>query len=246
MIIKIDKFIIDSSQKSGCTTVLKSWLSHSGLLQKALDYHPWVHKYREDFNMHPSQEDLLSQNFIKIKYVRDPIQRAISSYIHGINVKKTTEDFFNFKNLNPSFLEFLQFLRDGKISMTEGGLHWQVQNELPSIDYQEIIKIEDIHSQTKYLNTKYNLNLKIFDSFHHMKKGNHIEGLFNQPASEVDNAIKKTLIKTHEFNSYPKGNQKIKDKLWKRVVPSYDSFINEEVINLIKRIYKTDFDRFNY
>ena len=78
------------SAKSGCTTVLKWFLAHTGLLDEAVAYSRWVHDYREQKLFHsrsylrqcarlfgPDRHDVTV-----IKVIRDPATRAVSSFLH--------------------------------------------------------------------------------------------------------------------------------------------------------------------
>jgi hypothetical protein len=76
------------SYKAACTTVIKWVLLHNGLLPEALAYNGWVHKYR----LHHYQKsdryfsrlrDFTRGRFEVVKVVRDPLDRAVSSYIHA-------------------------------------------------------------------------------------------------------------------------------------------------------------------
>lgn len=76
------------SYKAACTTVIKWVLLHDGLLPEALAYNSWVHKYR----LHHYQKsdrylsrlkDFTRGKFDVVKVVRDPLDRAVSSYIHA-------------------------------------------------------------------------------------------------------------------------------------------------------------------
>lgn len=78
------------SAKSGCTTILKWFLAHNGLLEKALAYSSWVHDYREQrlcagHDYRWQCERLFSHDRSKtfiVKVIRDPAKRAVSSFLH--------------------------------------------------------------------------------------------------------------------------------------------------------------------
>jgi hypothetical protein len=76
------------SYKAACTTVIKWVFQQNGLLNDAMAYSAWVHKYR----LHHYQRSerylaklsrLRSGSFDVVKVVRDPFDRAVSSYIHA-------------------------------------------------------------------------------------------------------------------------------------------------------------------
>jgi hypothetical protein len=76
------------SYKAACTTVIKWVFQHNGLLPEAMAYNSWVHKYR--LRQYQKSERYLSRlkrlsngAFDVVKVVRDPLDRAVSSYIHA-------------------------------------------------------------------------------------------------------------------------------------------------------------------
>lgn len=76
------------SYKAACTTVIKWAFQHNGLLPEAMAYNSWVHKYR--LRQYQKSERYLSRlkrlsssAFDVVKVVRDPLDRAVSSYIHA-------------------------------------------------------------------------------------------------------------------------------------------------------------------
>lgn len=76
------------SYKAACTTVIKWVFQQNGLLPEAMAYNSWVHKYR--LREYQKSERYLSRlkrlsrgSFEVVKIVRDPLDRAVSSYIHA-------------------------------------------------------------------------------------------------------------------------------------------------------------------
>lgn len=76
------------SAKAGCTTVLKWFLKHNGLLEEATQHGPWLHDYRlQRLFEEPGYESrcrraLRSDSVHVIKVIRDPAKRAVSAYLH--------------------------------------------------------------------------------------------------------------------------------------------------------------------
>lgn len=67
--------IMDFSEKSGCTIGTKMFFRHMNILDKALNFSPWIHDYRihRFYNDNPiSIEDLKNDSFYKFKIVRNP------------------------------------------------------------------------------------------------------------------------------------------------------------------------------
>jgi hypothetical protein len=78
------------SAKAGCTTVLKWFLKHNGLLEEAMQHGPWLHDYRlQRLYEEPEYEQrcrqaVRSEGVRVIKVIRDPAKRAVSTYLHYI------------------------------------------------------------------------------------------------------------------------------------------------------------------
>jgi hypothetical protein len=80
------------SAKSGCTTILKWFLAHNGLLDEALAHSSWVHDYRQErlfvARDYGRQCDRLFEQgrgdtaVLVVKVIRDPATRAVSSFLH--------------------------------------------------------------------------------------------------------------------------------------------------------------------
>ncbi|NQV07283.1 sulfotransferase family 2 domain-containing protein [bacterium] len=77
------KAAMDFSSKSGCTVAVKMFLRQMGLLEEAVEYHPWIHRYRRDvfYGNHPTTPaDVLDRSNDLFKVVRDPYTRVVSSF----------------------------------------------------------------------------------------------------------------------------------------------------------------------
>lgn len=117
------------SAKAGCTTVLKWFLTHNGLLEEAQQHGGWLHDYRvQRLIEEPGYERrcrraVRSDGVRVIKVIRDPAKRAVSSYLHYL---RTASDpwpgsvvLTGWKNANRlgaqsgiSFEQFLEFVLD--------------------------------------------------------------------------------------------------------------------------------------
>ena len=215
-----NKYIIRWRPKAGCTSIVKQWFNEIGILEEALKYSPWVHDFRqfvfyERFGKVTSNQ-LKSNDFIKIQYVRNPYDRAVSSYIHAT----VHPELINRENI--SFYEFVKGLHEESISINGGGRHWCRQSD-PTVKFNEVIKIENIDKETKRLNEKYNLNLKNFSSSHHHKKLLKVKDFF--------------LLKRDEVEIWKRKHKGI---------PSYKSFYNDEIKHMVYEVYKSDIESYKY
>lgn len=90
-------FIVCWSQKSGCTSVLKWFLYHAGLLDEALRHQELnlnleIHNYENNvFKARPGYKDELADKMVAgkpvIKFLRCPYERLFSSYMHLNNAR---------------------------------------------------------------------------------------------------------------------------------------------------------------
>ena len=85
-------------QKSACTTVYSSLLKASGMLEEARSFDKfgdgWVHHFREKIhrNLSPIRyQDLYSNKYNKIMFIRNPAERFISWLNHFIKIADTKD-----------------------------------------------------------------------------------------------------------------------------------------------------------
>lgn len=168
------KFIIDWSAKAGCTIINKIFFDYMDILEESLKYDPWIHnsrgRYYRKYGVVTPQK-ILSNEYIKIKFVRNPYSRAISSYINAMCTFIITD--------NISFDTFLINIKKNKIN---NNIHHdfqklEIENNNKNI-FGHIIKIENLEEEINKINKLYNIELKsTFSSHHHVKKNNN--NIFN-------------------------------------------------------------------
>lgn len=176
------------SFKAACTTVIKWVFLHDGLLPEALAYGKWIHRYR--LRQYQKADRYLQRlrrfndrDFQVIKIVRDPLDRAVSSYIHAYLMNYEDESIAKIlgRPINAkqrfSFREFVTFLE--QIDLQRCNPHHRVQvapierHVLFRTKPSTIIKIE--HGLDASLNAlERSLGLpvtdfadKVFHSHHH-------------------------------------------------------------------------------
>jgi len=133
-----NKLILFWSAKSGCTFVIKWLFDHMGLLEEALAYHPWIHKFRveklySDGALGSSVQDfLVSPNLYRaVRIVRNPFKRAVSSYVHASRCSYADSDMTALlgrlvdKDAGFSFREFVAYLET--IDLTRCNVHHRLQ-----------------------------------------------------------------------------------------------------------------------
>ena len=217
-----DKFIIDWTPKAGCTVVCKMIFDKLNILNEALKYHHFVHVYRQKFYYKKygrvTYKNLKNKKTIKIKFVRNPYDRAVSSYLHSCKRKSGGLGYYN--NANISFEFFLELLLKNKLN---GNEHFNLQSrkiENKRKIFDKIIKIEKLNEGAKKLDEEYNLKLKTnFSSKHH----------------------RSTNLKN---NNYYIGDLKF-EKV-KKNLSTYNNFYNEKTKKLVEKVYGKDIELYNY
>ncbi len=227
------------SAKSASTFVLKWFFYQLGLLDEVLKYHHFPHKYRQKIFMHSSEYQQAVNAFIKsrgrgyykVKVVRDPYERAVSSYIHLlVGLKRNHEIFYmDFPSLKGrtglSFEYFVTLLE--QLDIQKCNPHWRAQFS-PSIKnsfYDQIVLAKALQLEIPKIEKKLGLksSIAVFDelqkSIHH---------------SKVD--------KSNNTDKYV-GNIKF-DANVRQSRPAYSQFYSPELKLRVKIIYQNDFDAF--
>ncbi|UOQ84881.1 sulfotransferase family 2 domain-containing protein [Gracilibacillus salinarum] len=212
--------------------MIKWYFYHIGLLQTALDYDPWVHKYRENqFYKQQDYKEKVRKDLLKgekevYKLVRDPYKRAVSSFLSMIGNDQICQSVFPEVSTGISFKQFLYRVKQIGISNDKIDHHiaeQYIDGEEHFID--RYIKLEEFNQQITLIEKQFNLTAsplsEITRSPHHIKqitketKGIHF--------SDVPITIK-------DFNNIPK----------------YDQFYDEEAKQLVASLYAKDFQTFGY
>ena len=223
------KLIIEYTPKSNCTVICKMFFKYLDLLETALDYHKWIHKYenevyRKQVHQQPNQPH---SQYVRLKFIRNPYDRAVSSYIHIMK-----NHYYNKWNL-PNNMSFLTFLK--KYKTVEHILYCRPEADhvRPQTDryhrgerfFNEIICVENLEEEIDRINNKYNINLDCnFNSDHW--------------ASKNQNKSNKEFCGNLEWS-------KIEQLINEKALPEYDCFYNQETKKLVESIYGSDIKLYN-
>ena len=222
------KVIMDFSEKSGCTIGTKMFFRHMGILEKALEFSPWIHDYRihHFYKDNPiSFNDLKDDSYYKFKIVRNPFSRVISSYVRVMSDKALQKDLKRFpwsRVSDYSFAQFVNYLSKvdiRKIDTHNGQQKKFFEYELENC-FDKIVKLEDMASVINVINLKKGFNFKVdgLSSFHH-------------------NDIKKGLDVNVSNYKWPNIVHKI---------PQYKFFYTEELKEMVGKIFKDDIEAYQY
>lgn len=218
------KVVLALTPRAGCTICTQMFFREMGLLDEALRYDPWVHKYRiEVYNeKNPFSGSVLTDpGYFRMKVVRDPYRRAVSSYRfvmqrHSLLVPEDlAEEELTFRG-------FLNFLETQDLSAAD--VHYGLQKDcferkMPDV-YHRIIKIEslaeDIAEVNRFLGTRYD----------------------------------PTGLKSPHHACYDAGiMQFAADQKWRDIkdsLPHYSFFYDESAARQVRALYREDFETYRY
>ncbi|MGB7256525.1 MAG: sulfotransferase family 2 domain-containing protein [Pseudolabrys sp.] len=116
------KMLVVFSQKAACTNVLVWFFHHLGHAKAAREYHYWPHEYRNYVyyfsELYRKAYDLDFSAFKVIRIIRDPYDRAVSSFRHVVRfglVDDTLVKTLRYRTIaskGMSFSEFLDLLEE--------------------------------------------------------------------------------------------------------------------------------------
>lgn len=240
-VINFDKKLaVFFSAKSGCTFVVKWFFFQINHLDAALDFKHFVHQYRGQVYMKSahyikSRKDFISKKgrgYLKIKIVRNPFERAVSSYIHflGMVKNKDPEIKSNFgiecKKQNFSFNEFLNLLLT--VNIRRCNIHWRQQYQFIErrLNMNHIIHLKKSMDELLNLEQKYSLSkTKDMANLSHSKHHS-----FCQKSN-----ISQQFCGDVAFSFEVKRNR-----------PEYKYFYNDRLLEKVRRIYQVDFEQYNF
>jgi hypothetical protein len=187
----------------------------------------------EDPNMNIWQDQFTSKyvintartvdGFDHYSIVRNPFSRIVSCYynkIIGIHWPHFRFYFGHSLKEKPTFEEFVKHLKNGLLNQNE---HWRTQTSLIGQANTKIFKIEE----KDFLNSE--MVEKTNHNFFHFRPIDHME-------SRKDLGIFVGKMSANELNEYYNN----------KTQPIVENFYNEEIVNIVKKLYKCDFDNFNY
>jgi hypothetical protein len=224
--------------KSGATFTVRWFFAHNGLLDEALRYNKFVHRYRDDIYRFSEEhyrsvaaflEDPEAFNVVKI--TRHPLKRAVSSYIHtnkhGFSDKKISR--FLRRHVSEkrkySFREFVSYLEN--VNIYECNIHYRAQLHMfeksGKIKINHIIDLDQSIGELGHLEKELGLPstdlVRFSKSRHHTKRVN------------IDTFCGDDIVWFKQ-----KGVQ----------IPDTKSFYDEELVQRVGSIYKDDFTQYGY
>lgn len=228
------------SPKSGCTSLVKWFFFQIGMLDKAIKYDPWVHKY--EFEVYKNDQNYIVEVLNKIldsekevfKLVRNPYRRAVSSFLFLISpvenyfFRELEEIRFIFckdtnSNKGISFKQFLYYLKKkGPYVGTIDGHLAQQYIEDEELLIRNYIYLENFNDQISEIEERYGLAKSPLEI---ITKSNHYFSSLM------------TLTGDHSETAFTELNVPL---------PTYQSFYDKETKDLVEEVFKKDFEVYGY
>lgn len=235
-LISLEKNILFGfTPKAGCTGISKLFFNHIGEIEKALSTGGLTHQYRIKYTkVNPiSFKNFNSNKIIKLKFVRNPYTRAVSSFFHAIKNKVYREEineFLGIENIQKAtFFGFLKFLKTKNLNQGDPHLGMQfLPGENHLFSYNEVIKIEELEERLREINSKYKIKIILPPNF--KKSNHHLKKLASKEIFAGD------LPYSHFLN---KENKKLE-------IPNYKCFYNDDIKTQIEQLYKLDIEAYEY
>lgn len=232
--------------KAGCTSLVKWFFFQIGVLDAALAHHAFVHVYREQVFMKregyflEGLELMLAGEVPVIKLVRDPYDRAVSSFAQVLKLQGSPTGDWTRKlrtrilrkigeTAPPDRLSFHQFLRGvAAIGAASAGLNRHVSQQYYKGEEhirRRIVRLENFAAEITALEKELGLKPAPLEdltaSEHHRRKVAAVPGsLAGRMATAAD---------------FPPT-----------ATPSYNAFYDEETRRLAARVFAADFSAYDY
>lgn len=181
------KIVLSWSAKSASVQILLWYLIQIQLLEKAKIHHFFLHKYRtgilnrSDAYRAWAQEFIAegASNYTLVKFVRDPMQRCVSSFRYALKIGHADAHMERILNgpinhhLGFSFDQFLEYL--AYIDLRVANIHWKLQhNRIDAEKFAEKFYInideDDLFLSLNLLEKKCHLKQTDFSKYKEFKE----------------------------------------------------------------------------
>lgn len=241
--------IIFFSPKSGCTSLIKWFLFQIGILEKAIKHNAGIHGYlfevyfRQKNYTHEIMKQIIQSKKDVYKLVRNPYKRAVSSFLQTSRVglldnwkhtnlyrecEKISNFYYDNKNFNKgiSFKQYLYYIK--KVGSHIGTINPHIaQQYIEGEEFfvKKYIHLENFNEHISEIEGKYGL---VKSPLSKITKSNH----HFAPLMTITGDYSETII--------------TKEAILRKSFPTYESFYDKETVDLIKTIFKKDFEVYGY
>jgi hypothetical protein len=236
-----NKLVLIWSAKAGCTFAIKWLLDHMGLLEEAIAYDRWVHRYRVEKLYASEAHEAAVENFLVspasyrvVKLVRQPFKRVVSSYAHAATCGYEDARISAFLGravdgtCRFSFREFVHYLES--INLRRGNIHHRLQTHpLERIYIAAPSFLVDLdRSLQSFSRLEVFLGLPRTELRRYLNSHHHV-----QPAPASAGAFSGDIA----FDILHKSH---------RELPVYRSFYDQDLEDRVYRLYAEDFLRYGF
>ena len=245
------------SPKAGCTSLVKWFFFHTGKLDEALEYNPWIHRYRTEVFLTQPGYAMRSLQLLEggerpvVKLVRNPFDRAVSSLLHVIATADRSHRQIWQRPLvegarrqagkpmaTPVRLSFRDFMQHvAKIGPADEHLNPHVaQQYRPGEEglHPRIIKIEQFEADIRRLEAEYGLPASPLDLL--VKSKHHISGRTPPPKQKLMAARRR-----HPAD-WDIGYKRIRNNN----LPAYSEMYDDTLAELVRTNFADDFEKYGY
>ena len=176
------KILMEFTPKADCTSAVVMFLESMGF-EYGVHYKGWPHDFRIEFTYkHCGMSNwcmFFDPKWYKFKVVRNPYERAVSSYLHCMATKLLPQYYQSSEYDNISFRDFLVFLSSLPPGVMQrlAGRHASYQTTKFEREYfykynktmfDAIVKAENPSEALARINTEKNTNFRLgYNSSHH-------------------------------------------------------------------------------
>ena len=237
-----NKIILVWSPKSACTSAVIWFFKVSGLYDEALAYDRWPHKYRQkvyytsDMCLQGMADDFSKYRIVRV--IRDPYERAISSYRHALMsgyVDKRMAAFLGrdiVAERSFSLVDFLSCIETKSLLPVHSNTHFAIQLQpfeqvYPANDVINVSR-QNLHEELNRIEGEMGLETTDFSTLEWLELAH--KGGRRQKAKPYDSDASRLSLTELIAAKGP----------W----PVYSDFLTDSVRAHIRRLYAADFDAF--
>lgn len=221
--------------KAGSTLVCSLFFHHCSLHDEVTQYSGTIHEFRRKKYYDIYGRITLRKicdNTLKIKFVRNPYYRSVSSFYHclrylskhKINLELSFMDYLNMISSNDLMNKNIQLSNHIAIILK----HCSIQYNIIEDNFlNHIIKIENIENDL--LNLQKNTGLNLSKYLTNTNKINTSESKYKYTKKQSDKDLSHKKFNTMHHELY-----------------NYENFLNQDTENLIYNIYQLDIRNYQY
>ena len=238
------KVLMSWIAKAGCTQAQLMFLDYMGYKQE-IDFDGWPHDFKNEYHEECGYANpcmYFDDSWYRFKVVRNPFDRAVSSYLHVMKTQAVKEEYL-IKGIPKirkkgaiSFNDFLTYIERKMTTPIEmAGLHdgFHIRKQCYDFEFyawlkgkkmfHRIVKLERLQEDMELVNRDAGTNFRAnFSSNHYIKRHNETDAIFNYTGNIPYNQLRG------------------------RIPQNYGLFYNEDSIRRVRRLFFQDLLVYDY